>query len=192
MKIYHIDSSARKSESVSKSLAKLLVDKLKKSADSVTYRDVSTGLPLVSGIKGSGFIIPENERTEADKKLFKISDELIKEFKGCDTLVISAPIYNFGPPASLKTWFDLVARNEETFKYTDKGPIGITTNIKKAYLLIVSAGVPVNSPIDFCTPWLKQGLNFQGVNNIEIIAADSLNRDPQKIEKIKEKINSII
>jgi FMN-dependent NADH-azoreductase len=165
--------------------------RLKKSGDTVTYRDVSTGLPLVSGIKGSGFIIPENERTEADKKLFKISDELIKEFKGCDTLVISAPIYNFGPPASLKTWFDLVARNEETFKYTEQGPVGITTNIKKAYLLIVSAGVPVNSPIDFCTPWLKQGLNFLGVNNIEIIAADSLNRDPQKIDKIKEKINSL-
>ena len=192
MKIYHIDSSARKTESVSKSLAKLLVDKIKKSGDTVTYRDVSTGLPLVSGIKGSGFIISENERTEADKKLFKISDELIREFKGCDTLVISAPIYNFGPPASLKTWFDLVARNEETFKYTEQGPVGITTNIKKAYLLIVSAGVPVNSPIDFCTPWLKQGLNFLGVNNIEIIAADSLNRDPQKIDKIKEKINSII
>ena len=191
MKIYHIDSSARKSESVSKSLAKLLVEKIKKSGDTVTYRDVSTGLPLVSGIKGSGLIIPENERTEADKKLFKISDELIKEFKNCDTLVISAPIYNFGPPASLKTWFDLVARNEETFKYTEQGPVGITTNIKKAYLLIVSAGVPVNSPVDFCTPWLKQGLNFLGVSNIEVIAADSLSRDPQKIDKIKEKINSL-
>ncbi len=94
-----------------------------------------TGLPLVSGIKGSGFIIPENERTEADKKLFKISDELIKEFKGCDTLVISAPIYNFGPPASLKTWFDLVARNEETFKYTDtRSLLELLANIKKAYL----------------------------------------------------------
>ena len=101
MKIYHIDSSARKSESVSKSLAKLLVDKIKKSGDTVKYRDVSTGLPFVAGIKGAGFIIPENERTEADKKLFKISDELIKEFKECDTIVISAPIYNFGPPASL-------------------------------------------------------------------------------------------
>ncbi len=69
--------------------------------------------------------------------------------------------------------------------------MGIITNIKKAYLLIVSGGVPVNSPVDFCTPWLKQALNFLGVNNIEIIAADSLNRDPQKIEKTKEKINSL-
>ena len=191
MKIYHIDSSARKSESVSKSLAKLLVDKIKKSGDTVQYRDVSTGLPFVAGIKGAGFIIPENERTEADKKLFKISDELIKEFKECDTIVISAPIYNFGPPASLKAWFDLVARNGETFQYTEKGPVGTVTNIKKAYLLIVSGGVPVNSPVDFCTPWLKQALNFLGVTNIEIIAADALNRDPEKINKTKDKINSL-
>jgi len=191
MKIYNIDSSARKSESVSKALAKLLVEKLKKSGDTVKYRDVSTGLPFISGIKGAGFIIPVNERTEEDKKLFKISDELIKEFKDCDTLVISAPIYNFGVPASLKAWLDLVARNGETFQYTDKGPVGITTNIKKAYLLIVSGGVPVNSPIDFCTPWLKQALSFLGVKNIEIIAADSLNRDPQKVEKIKEHIKSL-
>ena len=191
MKIYHIDSSARKSESVSKSLAKLLVDKIKKSGDTVKYRDVSTGLPFVAGIKGAGFIIPENERTEADKKLFKISDELIKEFKECDTIVISAPIYNFGPPASLKAWFDLVARNGETFQYTDNGPVGTVTNIKKAYLLIVSGGVPVNSPVDFCTPWLKQALNFLGVTNIEIIAADALNRDPEKINKTKDKINSL-
>ena len=191
MKIYHIDSSARKSESVSKSLAKLLVEKLKKSGDTVLYRDVSTGLPFVAGIKGAGFIIPENERTEADKKLFKISDELIKEFKSCDTLVISAPIYNFGPPASLKAWFDLVARNEETFKYNEQGPIGITTNIKKVYLLIVSGGVPVNSNMDFCTPWLKQGLSFLGVKDIEVIAADGLSRDPAKIDKVKEKIKSL-
>jgi len=191
MKIYHIDSSARKSESVSKSLARLLVNKIKKSGDAVKYRDVSTGLPFVAGIKGAGFIIPENERTEADKKLFKISDELIKEFKECDTIVISAPIYNFGPPACLKAWFDLVARNSETFQYTDRGPIGTVTNIKKAYLLIVSGGVPANSAVDFYTPWLKQSLNFLGVTNIEIIAADALNRDPQKIDKIKEKINSL-
>ncbi len=52
MKIYHIDSSARKAESVSKSLAKLLVEKIKKPQDTVTYRDVSSGLPFVSGIKG--------------------------------------------------------------------------------------------------------------------------------------------
>ena len=50
MKIYHIDSSARKAESVSKSLAKLLVEKIKKPEDTVTYRDVSSGLPFVSGI----------------------------------------------------------------------------------------------------------------------------------------------
>jgi FMN-dependent NADH-azoreductase len=42
MKIYHIDSSARKSESVSKSLAKLLVDKIKKSGDSSKQSTIKT------------------------------------------------------------------------------------------------------------------------------------------------------
>ena len=51
MKIYHIDSSARKAESVSKSLAKLLVEKIKKPQDTVTYRDVSSGLPLYQGLR---------------------------------------------------------------------------------------------------------------------------------------------
>jgi FMN-dependent NADH-azoreductase len=45
--------------------------------------------------------------------------------------------------------------------------------------------------MDFCTPWLKQGLNFLGVKDIEVIAADSLNGDPQKIEKTKRIINSL-
>ncbi len=56
---------------------------------------------------------------------------------------------------------------------------------------IVSGGVPVDSNMDFCTPWLKQGLGFLGVKNFEVIAADGLSRDPQKVEKIKEKINSL-
>ncbi len=51
--------------------------------------------------------------------------------------------------------------------------------------------MPVDSNMDFCTPWLKQGLGFLGVKNFEVIAADGLSRDPQKVEKIKEKINSL-
>ncbi len=191
MRIYHIDSSARKEESTSKLLARLLVNKLKKLGDTSNYRDVSIGLPFVSGIKGAGFIIPENQRTESDHKLFKISDQLIKEFKDCDTLVVSAPIYNFGPPASLKAWFDLVARNGQTFNYTDKGPVGTVANIKKAYLVITSGGVVVNSSIDFCTPWLKQALTFLGVKEIEVIGAEALNRSPENLEKAKDKINSL-
>ena len=115
MKILHIDSSARKDESVSRKLAADLVKNLKKDNSEVVYRDASNNIPFVAGIKGAGFIIPEEDRNEEDKKLFKFSDELVDEVLAADTIVISMPIYNFGPPAALKAWFDLVARAGRTF-----------------------------------------------------------------------------
>ena len=74
-----------------------MLNKIKKDSDEVTYRDISGNIPFVAGIKGAGFIIPEEERTEQDKELFKFSDELVDELLASDTIVISTPIYNFGP-----------------------------------------------------------------------------------------------
>jgi len=191
MKILHLDSSARQEESVSRQLAKQLVHKIKKTEDEVIYRDISGKIPFVAGIKGAGFIIPEEERTEQDKKLFQFSDELVDEFLAADTIVISSPIYNFGPPAAAKAWFDLVARAGRTFKYEATGPVGLVDADKQVYLVITSGGVPAESPVDFCTPWFKQALTFLGIKNIEVIDASQLNISDAKLVKAKEKINNL-
>ena len=191
MKILHLDSSARKAESVSRKLTADLVKKIKKDSDEVIYRDISGNIPFVAGIKGAGFIIPEEERTEQDKKLFKFSDELVDELLAADTIVISTPIYNFGPPAAAKAWFDLVARAGRTFKYEPTGPIGLISGGKKVYLVVTSGGVPVGSPVDFCTPWFKQALNFLGISDIEIIDSSQLNINDDNLKKAQEKINNL-
>ena len=191
MKILHLDSSARQEESVSRQLAKQLVHKIKKSEDEVIYRDISGNIPFVAGIKGAGFIIPEEERTEQDKQLFQFSDELVDEFLAADTIVISSPIYNFGPPAAAKAWFDLVARAGRTFKYEATGPVGLVDADKQVYLVITSGGVPAESPVDFCTPWFKQALTFLGIKNIEVIDASQLNISDANLVKAKEKINNL-
>ena len=191
MKILHLDSSARQEESVSRQLAKQLVHKIKKSEDELLYRDISGNIPFVAGIKGAGFIIPEEERTEQDKQLFQFSDELVDEFLAADTIVISSPIYNFGPPAAAKAWFDLVARAGRTFKYEATGPVGLVDGNKQVYLVITSGGVPAESPVDFCTPWFKQALTFLGIKNIEVIDASQLNISDANLVKAKEKINNL-
>ena len=191
MNILHLDSSARKEKSVSRKLAKDLVNKLKKDNDQLVYRDISSNIPFVAGIKGAGFIIPEEERTEQDKLLFKFSDELVDEVLAADTIVISTPIYNFGPPAAAKAWFDLVARAGRTFKYEPTGPIGLIDGGKKVYLVVTSGGVPVGSPVDFCTPWFKQALNFLGISDIEIIDSSQLNINDDNLKKAQEKINNL-
>ena len=191
MKILHLDSSARKNESISRKLAKDLVNKIKKNDDEVVYRDISKNIPFVSGIKGAGFIIPEEERTEKDKELFKFSDQLVDEFLESNVIVISTPIYNFGPPAAAKAWFDMIARAGRTFKYEATGPVGLVDGNKKVYLVVTSGGVPVGSPVDFCTTWFKQALNFLGISDIEIIDASQLNINDDNLKKAQEKINSL-
>ena len=191
MKILHIDSSARKKESVSRKLAADLVKNLKKDNSEVVYRDASNNIPFVAGIKGAGFIIPEEDRNGEDKKLFKFSDELVDEVLAADTIVISMPIYNFGPPAALKAWFDLVARAGRTFAYEPTGPKGLIEGNKKVYLVVTSGGVPIGSPVDYCTTWMKQALNFLGITDIEIIDASQLNLNQDNLKKAEEQIKNI-
>ena len=124
MKIYQIDSSARKKGSTSRALAKKVLDKIKKPGDEVIYRDLDDEMLFVSGLTESWMKIPENERTEQHKKMFELSDKLVLELKESDVIIISVPIYNFGPPATLKAWSDLAARVKETFKYNEDGKIG--------------------------------------------------------------------
>ena len=174
MKIYQIDSSARKEGSTSRALAKKLLDKIKKPEDEVIYRDLDDEMVFVSGLTESGMKIEKKDQTEHHKKMFELSDKLVKEIKESDIIIISAPIYNYGPPATLKAWSDLVARIGETFKFKENGRReGLLTN-KKAYLVITSGGTKLNSKEDFLTPWLKFILNFFGIEKVDIISADQM------------------
>ena len=192
MKIYQIDSSARKKGSTSRALAKKLLNKIKKPGDEVIYRDLDDEMLFVSGLTESGMKIPENEQTEQHKKMFELSDKLVLELKESDIIIISVPIYNFGPPATLKAWSDLAARVKETFKYNADGSrVGLLQN-KQVYLVITSGGTKINSNEDFLTPWLTHVLNFFGIKKINIIAADQMALDYEKsIKEAENQINKI-
>ena len=70
MKIYLIDSSARKKGSTSRLLAKKLLEKIRKPEDEVLYRDLDDEMLFVSGLTESGMKIPEDQQTEEHKKMF--------------------------------------------------------------------------------------------------------------------------
>ncbi len=186
MKIYQIDSSARKEGSTSRALAKKLLNKIKKPEDEVIYRDLDDEMVFVSGLTESGMKIDEKDQTEHHKKMFELSDTLVKELKESDIVIISAPIYNYGPPATLKAWSDLVARVGETFKFKENGRREGLLRNKRAYLVITSGGTKLNSKEDFLTPWLKFILNFFGIDKINTISADQMALDYEKSIKDAE------
>ena len=192
MKIYQIDSSARKEGSTSRALAKKLLEKIKKPEDEVTYRDLNDEMVFVTGLTESGMNIDEKDQNENHKKMFKLSDQLVKELKESDVIIISAPIYNYGPPATLKAWSDLAARIGETFRFKPNGRREGLLKNKRAYLVITSGGTKLNSNEDFLTPWLKFILNFFGIDKIDIICADQMALDYEKsIREAEKQINNL-
>jgi len=190
--IYQIDSSARKKGSTSRALAKKLLEKIKKPNDEVIYRDLDNEMVFVSGLTESGMKIEEKDRNEYHKKMFELSDKLVNELKESDIIIISAPIYNYGPPATLKAWADLVARVGETFRFKPNGRREGLLRNKSAYLVITSGGTKLNGNEDFLTPWLKFILNFFGIEKVDVISADQMELDYEKsIKDAEEQIHNL-
>lgn len=177
-RILEISASGRRSDSVSRQLTGELIAALTKERPdvTVTQRDLADGVELVDETWIAANFTDESDRTAAQRERLAVSDALVNELKLADTVVIGAPIYNFGVPAALKAWVDLIARARLTFRYTENGPEGLLQG-KKAYVVIASGGVPVDSAVDFATPYLRQALSFVGITDVEIIAADQLNGD---------------
>ena len=168
MRILHIDSSARTTGSVTRDLTNAIVAKL---GGDVIRRDLTQPLPHIDEAWVSANFTPAADRTEAQKNTLALSETLVSELEAADVVVIGAPLYNFGIPASLKSWIDLVARAHRTFKYTENGPEGLLKG-KRAVLAIATGGVPVGSDVDFATEYLRHVLGFLGIKDVEVVAAD--------------------
>jgi FMN-dependent NADH-azoreductase len=174
--ILYVTASIRSdSDSVSRGLGQRLVDGLAaKTGASVTTRDVAADpLPVMTADRFAANLTPEADRTPEQAALAEIGNTLIAELQAADTIVIASPVYNFGPPSTLKAWADLVARAGTTFRYTATGPEGLLKG-KKAYLAIASGGTPVGSDMDFMSRWLTFFLGFLGITDVEIVAADGI------------------
>lgn len=186
--VLKINASARGEQADSQQLTNFLQQQLKgkEASSQVIERDLSkSDLPLLNADWVDANFTPEEERNQVQNKVLALSDSYIQELQQSDVLLIGTPIYNFGVPAALKAYIDLICRARLTFKYTENGPVGLLEN-KKAYVVITSGGVPLNSAMDFVTPYIKQVMNFIGITDITIIDAAQTNDD--KINQTKQEI----
>ncbi|MBC00686.1 MAG: FMN-dependent NADH-azoreductase [Rhodobacteraceae bacterium] len=179
--VLKVDSSARREGSVTRRLADRAIAELGEGGTEVTtiIRDVAAGLPVVDEAWVAANFTDPAERTAEQKARLALSDTLVAEVKAADVLLIGVPIYNFGIPAALKAWVDLIARARETFRYTENGPEGLLTD-KRAILVLASGGTTVGSEIDFATGYLKHIMSFIGITDVTVIAADRLMFDAEE------------
>lgn len=175
MNILHLDSSARREGSVGRQLSQRLAAGLRgRVADAnITHRDLDASLPLLDEALLTAMNKDPAERTSEEQAQAAVADGLISELEQADVVVLGVPIYNFGVPAALKAWIDLIARARRTFRYTDQGPLGLLAD-RPVYLVVTSGGTAIDSDADFATPYLRQVLGFVGLHDVRVVGADRL------------------
>ncbi len=176
--ILRLDASASVDTSNSKKLGDELIARLMAlhPGATVQQRDLNQEIGFIDQNWVTANFTPIEQRSEIQQQRLAFSDELIEEIRRSDHIVLTTPMYNFGIPATLKSWIDLISRAGVTFRYTTDGPVGLIKG-KHVDIVITTGGVPLQSPVDFVTEYLKQVLGFIGIEDITIIAADQMNVD---------------
>ena len=192
MNLLRVDSSGRYQGSSTRALTDSLIEVLaKRNAIEVSVRDLAEGMPHVDDSWIQANFTDVEERSDQQKDRLQASDDLVAEVQSADAIVIGMPIYNFGVPAALKAWVDMIARARLTFRYTENGPEGLLTG-KKVYLVVASGGVAVDSEADFATPYMRHALQFLGITDIEIISAEQqMIRGEESVDSAKAQITNL-
>lgn len=175
-----IDVSSRGDRSISRKLSSLFLEHWQQvhPDGKVLERDIATtNLPFVEFPWITANVTKLSARTEEQKSLLQLSDDLIAELQQADEYLIATPMYNYGIPAKLKAYVDHIVRAGLTFKMNADGSyVGLLSG-KKATVIIASAGEYLpGSPaegMDTLKPYLREILGYIGVTEVAFIQSGS-------------------
>jgi FMN-dependent NADH-azoreductase len=128
-------------------------------------QDVMAGFGQLMG--GASFTdLPEHIQLKLGKR-----NEVLEQFKAADKIILSTPMWDLNNPAVVKKWIDNIVVANETFKYTENGPVGLVEN-KKALFIQTAGGDYTNMPdLNFGYNYFKAIMNFVGINDFNSIHA---------------------
>ena len=156
----------------------------------VIVRDLARDpVPHLDAARFGAFLAKPETRTSEQQAVVDYSDALIAELREADTIVLGLPMYNFNVPSTLRAYFDHVARVGVTFKYSDKGPVGLLTG-KKAYVFVTRGGVYGTEHIH--TRYVRDFLAFLGITDVEFIYAEGLAVSPASKDAALAKAREVI
>jgi FMN-dependent NADH-azoreductase len=187
--LLYIDSSVQGDQSVSRRLTARAVERWLDThpGGSVTYRDLASDpIPHLG-----------------DSTSPALTVELVDEIKRADTIVLGLPLYNFGPPSTVKAWVDhIVAAGLSFDAETGQGLLGDTEFI---VLESRGGGYGPGTPRegwDHAQSWLPHAVSMTGLSPrfitaeltmadvnpamaaLKPLAAESLNHAFEEIEAL--------
>src|SRR5256885_6710923 len=158
----------------------------------VIVRDLALEpVPHLDAARFGAFLANPGERSAAQQAVIEHSDALIDELRRADVIVLGLPMYNFGLPSTLKAYFDHVARAGITFRYTEKGAVGLLKG-ENVYVFSARGGLYAGTSRDTQTPYVRDILSFLGMDDIEYIYAEGLAISPASKQEALERAHAHI
>lgn len=194
MNILQINSSARATGSESTRMADAIVARLERANPGavIVRRDLAADPhPVLDQDALNALFTPAGQRTPEQAARVALDDALIAQVQAADTIVIGAPMYNFGMTVQLKGWFDAIARAGVTFRYTASGPEGLLNN-KKVFVALSRGGMHRDGATDTQVPHLKILLGFLGMTDVTFIYSEGHGMGEEAVAKAREAANADI
>jgi len=180
MKLLHIDSSILSANSTSRLLTAEIVAAWKTAHTDTTveYLDLAADAPSHFGPDALGIKTGvQAQPTEAQQRENALSEKLVNQFLAADVIVVGAPLYNFSVPTQLKAWIDRLAQVGRTFKYTDKGPVGLAGG-KTVIVASTRGGIYSTTEggqaAEHQESYLKVVFGFFGITDVRFVRAEGL------------------
>ena len=184
--LLRLDTSPRHDTSFSRDLADALEAQIKSEQDiaRVVRRDLTEQeVPHIAQDTILGYYTPKEDLTPELSQAVALSDELIAELKEAKALLISAPMYNFTLPSSLKAWVDRIVRINETFSFDGETFSGLV-DIQTAYLALSygAAGYGEGGAMrsmNYLEPYLRSLLSFIGISTVHAFEVEGTTADTE-------------
>lgn len=185
--LLHIDSSIKGELSVSRSLTARADERWREAhpGGTVTYRDFGLDpLPHLDAAGGLARMVPSEQHTPAQAASWKLTEQVVGDVLAADTILLGLPLYNFGPPSTVKAWVDhLIAPGLSVDRATQTG---LLTGRELLVLASRGGGYLPGTPRegwDHAEPWLPHALKMTGLKprfiTAELTLADTV---PQMAE----------
>ncbi|MDQ7802783.1 NAD(P)H-dependent oxidoreductase [Amycolatopsis sp. A133] len=165
--LLHIDSSIQGEGSVSRRLSARAAAAWRAAYPdgTVTYRDLGADpLPHLDAAGGLASQVPPEQHTPEQAATWARTVAIVNEVKAADTVLLGLPLYNFGPPSSVKTWVDhLIAPGLSIDHATYTGLLG-----GREFVVVASRGGGYGEGTpregwDHAQPWLPHGVSLTGL-----------------------------
>ena len=197
-KVLYITANPKaKENSFSLSVGNEFLETYKKSnpLDEITTLDLyKTEVPLIDDIVFSAWGklatgVTFEQLTSEEQNKVATMNKLLEQFLAADKYVFVTPLWNFTIPPMMKAYLDNICIVNKTFKYTEKGPVGLLPD-KKAIHIQARGGVYSSGPaadFELGDRYINTILNFIGITDKQSIIVEGMNATPDMADEIKAK-----